>query len=38
MIAVNLWKAKKLQSYIWFTEPSGKWLLVRIAENNALAG
>jgi hypothetical protein len=37
MTAVNLWKAKKLQSHIWFTESNYKWLFVRIAENNVLS-
>ena len=37
MSAVNLWKAKKLQSHTWFAEAHCKWRFVRIAENNALA-
>ena len=37
MSAVNLWKAKKLQSHISFAEAGCRWLFVKIAENNALA-
>ena len=37
MIAVNLWKAQKLQSRTQFTETSCEWRSVRIAENRAPA-